>query len=97
MSRFAVVSFISPVSSTSSAGKNFLSTLRESVLPLPSDFAQKFSHAKDVWNAHKNKEAILEEHRQEVLQAANFAGGWDIRTQLRILDAEVEKLVSTRS
>ena len=39
----------------------------------------------DLWNVHKNEEAILEEHRREVLQAASVAKDWDIQVHLRAL------------
>ena len=59
--------------------------------------ASKFSRVEELWSVHRNKEAILEEHRQEVLQAANVAKDWDIQVHLRALDAEVARTVSIRS
>jgi hypothetical protein len=50
-----------------------------------------------LWNAHTNKEAILEEHRQEVLQAANVAKDWNIHVHLRALDAEFGRIEDIRS
>ena len=52
------------------------------------------SRVNELWNVHRNKEAILEEHRREVLQAANVAKDWDIQVHLRALDAEVARIVS---
>jgi hypothetical protein len=44
-----------------------------------------------------NKKAMLEEHRQEVLQAANVAKDWDIHVHLRALDAEFGRIEGSRS
>ena len=55
------------------------------------------SRVNELWNVHRNKEAILEEHRREVLQAANVAKDWDFQVHLRALDAEVARIVSIRS
>jgi hypothetical protein len=51
-----------------------------------------FPGVNDLWNVHKNKEAILEEHRREVFQAARVAKDWDIRMHLRALDSEVGRI-----
>jgi DNA-binding GntR family transcriptional regulator len=58
---------------------------------------RKYSSVNGLRNAHTNKEAILEEHRQEVLQAANVAKDWDIHVHLRALDAEFGKIEGSRS
>ena len=58
---------------------------------------ETFSRVEELWSVHRNKEAILEEHRREVLQAANVAKDWDIQVHLRALDAEVARTVSIRS
>jgi hypothetical protein len=54
------------------------------------------SGVSDLWSANSNKEAIPEEQRQEVLQAANVAKDWDIDVHLRALDAEVGRLEGIR-
>jgi hypothetical protein len=56
--------------------------------------SETVSRVNELWNVHRNKEAILEEHRREVLQAANVAKDWDIQVHLRALDAEVARIVS---
>jgi hypothetical protein len=56
-----------------------------------------FPGANDLWNVHKNKEAILEGHRREVLQAARVAKDWDIQMYLRALDSEVGRVEGIRS
>jgi hypothetical protein len=56
-----------------------------------------FPGVNDLWNVHKNKEAILEEHRREVLQAARVADDWDIQMHLRALDAEIGRIESISS
>ena len=53
---------------------------------------ETFSRVKELWNVHNNKEAILEEHRREVLQAANVARDWNIQIHLRALDAEIGRI-----
>jgi hypothetical protein len=58
---------------------------------------ETFSRVKELWDVHKNKEAILEEHRREVLQAANVARDWDIQMHLRALDAEIGRIESISS
>ena len=58
---------------------------------------ETFSRVEELWSVHRNKEAILEEHRREVLQAANVAKDWEIQVHLRALDAEVARTVSIRS
>jgi hypothetical protein len=58
---------------------------------------RKYSSVKGLGNAHMNKKAILEEHRQEVLQAANVAKDWDIHVHLRALDAEFGRIDGSRS
>jgi hypothetical protein len=58
---------------------------------------RKYSSVKGLGNAHMNKKAILEEHRQEVLQAANVAKDWDIHVHLRALDAEFVRIDGIRS
>lgn len=58
---------------------------------------RKYSSVNGLRNAHTNKEAILEEHRQEVLQAANVAKDWDIHVHLRALDAEFGRIEGSRS
>jgi hypothetical protein len=58
---------------------------------------ETFSRVKELWNMHMNKEAILEEHRREVLQAASVARDWDIHVHLRALDAEVGRIESFSS
>ena len=58
---------------------------------------ESFSRVKELWDVHRNTEAILEEHRREVLQAANVAKDWEIQVHLRALDAEVARTVSIRS
>jgi hypothetical protein len=56
-----------------------------------------FPGVNDLWNVHNNKEAILEEHRREVLQAARVADDWDIQMHLRALDAEIGRIESISS
>jgi hypothetical protein len=56
-----------------------------------------FPGVNDLWNVHNNKEAILEEHRREVLQAARVADDWDIQMHLRALDAEIGSIESISS
>jgi hypothetical protein len=59
---------------------------------------QKYSSSVNgLWKAHTNKEAILEEHRQEVLQAADVAKDWNIHVHLRALDAEFGRIEGIRS
>jgi hypothetical protein len=59
---------------------------------------QKYSSSVNgLWKAHTNKEAILEEHRQEVLQAADVAKDWNIHVHLRALDAEFGRIERIRS
>jgi hypothetical protein len=58
---------------------------------------RKASGVREPWHALTNKEAIPEEQRQEVLQAANVAKGWDIQVHLRALDAEVGRIEGIRS
>jgi hypothetical protein len=58
---------------------------------------RKFSSVKGLDNSHMNKKAMLEEHRQEVLQAANVAKDWDIHVHLRALDAEFGRIEGSRS
>jgi hypothetical protein len=58
---------------------------------------RKSSRVNELWNAHTNKEAILEEHRQEVLQGANVAKDWDIQAHLRARDAEFGRIEGSRS
>jgi uncharacterized membrane-anchored protein YhcB (DUF1043 family) len=58
---------------------------------------QRYSRVKGPWNAIANKEAVPEEHRQGVLQAADVAKGWDIHVHLRALDAEVGRIEGIRS
>jgi hypothetical protein len=58
---------------------------------------RKYSSVKGLGNAHLNKKAILEEHRQEVLQAANVAKDWDLHVHLRALDAEFGRIDGSRS
>jgi hypothetical protein len=58
---------------------------------------QKYSAVNGLWNAHTNKEALLEEHRQEVLQAADVAKDWNIHVHLRALDAEFGRIEGIRS
>jgi hypothetical protein len=58
---------------------------------------RQYSPVKGRCNAHTNKEAILEEHRQEVLQAANVAKDWDIHVHLRALDTEFGRIEGSRS
>ena len=53
---------------------------------------ETFSRVKELWNVHNNKEAILEEHRREVLQAADVARDWNIQIHLRALDAEIGRI-----
>ena len=59
--------------------------------------SETLSRVKELWDVHRNKEAILEEHRREVLQAANVANDWDIQTHLRALDAEIGRVEGIRS
>ena len=56
-----------------------------------------FPGVNDLWNVHKNEEAILEEHRREVVQAASVAKDWDIQVHLRALDAEIGRIEGIRS
>jgi hypothetical protein len=56
-----------------------------------------FPGVNDHWNVHEYKEAILEEHRREVLQAARVAEDWDIQMHLRALDSEVGRIEGIRS
>jgi len=58
---------------------------------------RQYSPVKGRCNAHTNKEAILEGHRQDVLQAANVAKDWDIHVHLRALDAELGRIEGSRS
>ena len=58
---------------------------------------ETFPRVEKLWNVHRNREAILEEHRREVLQAANVAKDWDIQMHLRALDAEVGRKESISS
>jgi hypothetical protein len=58
---------------------------------------RQYSPVKGRCNAHTNKEAILEGHRQYVLQAANVAKDWDIHVHLRALDAEFGRIEGSRS
>jgi hypothetical protein len=58
---------------------------------------RKSSGIREPWHALTNKQAIPEEHRQEVLQAANVAKGWDIHAHLRALDAELGRIEGIRS
>jgi len=58
---------------------------------------RQYSPVKGRCNAHTNKEAILEGHRQNVLQAANVAKDWDIHVHLRALDAEFGRIEGSRS
>jgi len=58
---------------------------------------QKYSAVNGLCNAHTNKEALLEEHRQEVLQAADVAKDWNIHVHLRALDAEFGRIEGIRS
>lgn len=57
---------------------------------------RQYSPVKGPCNAHTNKEAILEGHRQDVLQAANVAKDWDIHVHLRALDAELGRIEGSR-
>ena len=57
----------------------------------------KVLSVKGLDNSHMNKKVILEEHRQEVLQAANVAKDWDIHVHLRALDAELWENEGIRS
>jgi len=57
----------------------------------------QYSPIKGRCNAHTNKVAILEEHRQDVLQAANVAKDWDVHVHLRALDAEFGRIEGSRS
>jgi len=58
---------------------------------------RQYSPVKGRCNAHANKVWILEEHRQDVLQAANVAKDWDIHVHLRALDAEFGRIEGSRS